>query len=82
MKHVHSVRPFVSFSVNVESCTKSKLTVSTFEATENGLIYIQGQGENCKQPTFSGLAFHDFDFEACGIEWVIILIVWPEEGSD
>jgi len=58
------------FPVNVDSCTKSKLVVSTFEANDNGLIYIQGQGENCKQATTTGLAFYEFDFVQCDIQWV------------
>ena len=57
-------------SVNVESCTKSRLVVSTYGATDGGIIYIQGQGENCKQPTQSGMAIYEFDFSQCGIEWV------------
>ena len=61
---------FEFFSVNVESCTRSKLVVSTFGAVDDGIIYIQGQGQNCKQTTRSGMAMHEFDFDECGIKWV------------
>ena len=47
--------------------------MSTYGAMDGGIIYVQGQGEACKQPTKSGMAMHEFDFEQCGIQWVRIL---------
>ena len=60
--------------MNVESCTKSKLVVSTYGATDNGLIYIQGQDDRCKHNTISGLALYEFDFADCSIEWVMYVL--------
>ncbi|KAH3801876.1 hypothetical protein DPMN_155538, partial [Dreissena polymorpha] len=55
--------------VNVESCTQTKLVITTYDAADNGLVYIQGQGDACKRVTSSGIAFYEFDFEECGITW-------------
>ena len=48
--------------------------MSTYGAMDGGIIYVQGQGEACKQSTKSGMAMHEFDFEQCGIQWVRMTI--------
>ncbi|XP_021361489.1 uncharacterized protein LOC110455610 isoform X2 [Mizuhopecten yessoensis] len=55
--------------VRVISCTRSNLVVKVTGAADDGLIFIKGQGENCKQTTSSGEEFYEFDFASCNIEW-------------
>ncbi|XP_052224310.1 uncharacterized protein LOC127839959 [Dreissena polymorpha] len=69
-------------AMNVESCTQTKLVISTYDAADNGLVYIQGQGDACKRVTSSGIAFYEFDFEECGIKWEMLfrIVVQKSRG--
>ncbi|XP_060572735.1 uncharacterized protein LOC132730762 [Ruditapes philippinarum] len=67
--------------VNVESCTKSKLVVSTYGAMDDGLIYIQGQDDRCKHTTISGVALYQFEFADCNIEWEMLFRIVVQKKS-
>lgn len=60
--------------VMVQSCTMGKLLVEVSGASDSGIIYIQGQGENCRLMTSAGLQLYEFDFQECGIQWVNIFL--------
>ncbi|XP_069141016.1 uncharacterized protein [Argopecten irradians] len=51
------------------SCTRSNLVVKVTGVQEGGLIFIKGQGEDCKQATSSAEQFYEFDFASCNIKW-------------
>lgn len=53
----------------VDSCTQSSLVLTTTDAADGGIIYVQGQGAACKQTTASGTFTHTIDFASCGIAW-------------
>ncbi|XP_060075162.1 uncharacterized protein LOC132554856 [Ylistrum balloti] len=56
-------------SLRVISCTRSNLVVKVTGAANDGLIFIKGQGEDCKQLTSEEQEFYEFDFVSCNIEW-------------
>ncbi|KAK3095307.1 hypothetical protein FSP39_013030 [Pinctada imbricata] len=58
-----------------------KLVVEVSGASDSGIIYIQGQGENCRLMTSSSLQSYEFDFEECGIQWEMIMRVIIQQKS-
>jgi len=56
-------------TLTVDSCTQSSLVLTTSNAADGGIIYVQGQGAACKQTTTSGTNQHTIDFSSCGIQW-------------
>ncbi|WAR11187.1 hypothetical protein MAR_036263, partial [Mya arenaria] len=57
------------------------LVISTFQAADNGLVYIRGQGDACKRVTSSGLAYYEFDFADCNIQWEMLFRVVIQKNS-
>ncbi|XP_033757339.1 uncharacterized protein LOC117339733 [Pecten maximus] len=55
--------------LRVISCTRSNLVVKVTGAVDDGLVFIKGQGEDCKQATSSTEEFYEFDFVSCNIKW-------------
>jgi len=59
--------------VTVDSCTKSLLELTVTDASDGGIIYIQGQDAACRQTTTSVTSAHTIDFGSCNLQWVSIL---------
>ncbi|XP_052278484.1 uncharacterized protein LOC127876969 [Dreissena polymorpha] len=57
-------------TLTINSCTNSSLDITLYNASDSGIVYIQGQSAACRLPTTSGISTHSFDFRSCNIEWV------------
>ncbi|KAL4216822.1 hypothetical protein ACF0H5_024543 [Mactra antiquata] len=80
--YTRNLRLITHSEVNVESCTKSELVISTYEAADDGLIFIEGQDDNCKHVTSSGVVMYTFDFIECNIQWEMLFRIVVQKNRN
>lgn len=68
--------------VTVESCTNSELKLHLMNASEEGLVFIQGRGSACKHTTTNTPQQLTFDFGVCDIQYVSLLSLFIDKTQN